>query len=80
MYVCICYGVTENEIADVIGTGATDEEDIAARCRAGSGCGSCLDKIACLIRESRPDHGKLALATGFNRRAACGAIQTSSSD
>jgi bacterioferritin-associated ferredoxin len=45
MYVCICFAVRESELAEVISGGARTEEEVGDACGAGTGCGSCLDRI-----------------------------------
>jgi bacterioferritin-associated ferredoxin len=45
VYVCICFAVEESELADVIAAGARSEEEVGNACGAGTGCGSCLDRI-----------------------------------
>jgi bacterioferritin-associated ferredoxin len=45
MYVCICFAVRESELAEVIAGGARTEEEVGDACAAGTGCGSCLDRI-----------------------------------
>ena len=49
MYVCICHRVRECEIRRVIQTGARTEDAVGDECGAGTGCGTCLDRIAALI-------------------------------
>ena len=49
MFVCICRAVTEAEVRGCIAAGACTVEDVSDRCEAGTGCGSCLDKIAALL-------------------------------
>ncbi|RZU54010.1 bacterioferritin-associated ferredoxin [Krasilnikovia cinnamomea] len=51
MYVCICARVRECELRAVIRCGARDEEEVGDACGAGTGCGSCLDRIDDLIAE-----------------------------
>ncbi|MEV0902453.1 (2Fe-2S)-binding protein [Actinoplanes sp. NPDC049802] len=51
MYVCICYHVREREVQAVIRNGARTEEEVGDACGAGTGCGSCLDRICELIKE-----------------------------
>jgi bacterioferritin-associated ferredoxin len=51
MYVCICTRVRECEVRTVIQCGARDEESVGDACGAGTGCGSCLDRISDLIQE-----------------------------
>ena len=57
MYVCICYAVTETELTGVLATGARTEEEVGDACGAGTGCGSCLDRICDRIRAVDPLHG-----------------------
>lgn len=45
MYVCICARVREAEIRSVISAGARDEIDVGEACGAGTGCGSCVERI-----------------------------------
>ena len=52
MFVCICHAVTEREVRDQILLGADTEQEIGRRCGAGTGCGSCLDRIGDMIDES----------------------------
>lgn len=49
MYVCICAAVTEAQVRACITTGASTTEEIGARCAAGTGCGSCLDRLDDLL-------------------------------
>lgn len=56
MYVCICYAVTEDEVAEHVAAGAADVEALGWACGAGTGCGSCehrLEGLLCLLRRSR---------------------------
>lgn len=81
MYVCICHGVTESEIAAALDAGARTPEEVGADCKAGTGCGTCVGKIRELIDASAPEHGKLSLAgttAADDRRAPCVAIERSS--
>ena len=57
MYVCICFAVSETELAHVIADGARTEEQVGDACAAGTGCGSCLDKICDRLRAADPLHG-----------------------
>jgi bacterioferritin-associated ferredoxin len=49
VYVCICARVRECEIREVILRGARSEEAVGEACGAGTGCGTCLDRIDELI-------------------------------
>ena len=65
MYACICHAVTEAEVADAMDAGASTEEEIGAACGAGTGCGSCLDRICAMLSDRYPLHGRAPLgATG----------------
>ncbi len=52
MYTCICARVRECEVREVIAAGAVDEESVGEACGAGTGCGTCVDRICRMIRES----------------------------
>ena len=51
MYVCICARVKECELRDAVRRGAHTEESVGDECGAGTGCGSCLDRIIDVIEE-----------------------------
>ena len=51
MYVCICNRVRECEVRDAIRCGARSEDSVGDACGAGTGCGTCLDRIVDLIDE-----------------------------
>lgn len=53
MYVCICARVRECDLRTAIQCGARTEESVGDACGAGTGCGSCLDRIDDLIEEAR---------------------------
>ena len=62
MWVCHCKGVTDGQIRSAISAGARTAVDIAAHCRAGTGCGGCLPEVCRLL----DDH-----LTGLAYYAAC---------
>jgi bacterioferritin-associated ferredoxin len=45
VYVCICAAVSESEIHTCIDGGADTPEAIGYECSAGTGCGSCLQRV-----------------------------------
>ena len=53
MYACVCFCITEEEIQDEISAGARSEEDLGERCGAGTSCGTCVERLGCLIEEAR---------------------------
>ena len=54
MYVCICHAVSENRLTDAIAAGARTEEEVGDACGAGTGCGSCLDRICDVLDALEP--------------------------
>ena len=58
MYVCICAAVPDTEIRSCIARGARTVEDVGDACGAGTGCGSCLERICAIISTVDPDHGQ----------------------
>jgi bacterioferritin-associated ferredoxin len=62
MYVCICARVRERELRAAIRAGADTEESVGDACGAGTGCGSCLDRICDLIDEERATDTLVVLA------------------
>jgi assimilatory nitrate reductase catalytic subunit len=54
MILCICRGVTQDEIVDAIRRGACSLEKLARRCDgAGTDCGSCRAELQLHIDASR---------------------------
>jgi bacterioferritin-associated ferredoxin len=61
VYACICHAVTETELSDAIDGGASTEEEVGNVCGAGTGCGSCLDRICDALGARYPMHGRARL-------------------
>ena len=61
VYVCICARVRECEVRAVIAAGARDEIDVGDACGAGTGCGTCLERIDDLLSE-HTEHPSASLA------------------
>ncbi len=62
MYVCLCKGVTDHEIRDLLESPFIDDvDDVGAACGAGTCCGSCRDEIRRLCDEARLRHSASAL-------------------
>jgi len=53
MYVCICARVREAEVREAIRTGAHTEEAVGLACGAGTGCGTCLDRVCDMLLEEQ---------------------------
>ncbi len=60
MYACICERVRECDVRLAILAGARTEESVGEACGAGTGCGSCLDRICELIDEESDDRVAMA--------------------
>ncbi|MFJ3819793.1 (2Fe-2S)-binding protein [Streptomyces nodosus] len=57
MYVCSCFGVTEQQVQQHAESGARTPRQIASACKAGTDCGSCVRRIQALLgRGACPRH------------------------
>jgi len=61
--VCLCHGVGERRVRREIDHGAATVDDVAERCRAGSGCYGCHPTIEALLAE-RYAHATAVSAPG----------------
>ncbi|MFF3556652.1 (2Fe-2S)-binding protein [Streptomyces tsukubensis] len=68
MYVCSCFGITEQQVKEHAAAGACTPRQIASASKAGTDCGSCVRRIQSILgRGSCPrreliDQGRPALA------------------
>lgn len=53
MYACICFVVTEPQVHASILAGARTVDEIGDRCGAGTGCGSCVERLCDMLDETR---------------------------
>ncbi len=56
MYVCICARVREGDVRQAILAGARCVDSVGKACGAGTGCGSCVERIVDLIDEFHALH------------------------
>lgn len=49
MYVCSCFGVTEQQVKKHAEDGACTPRQIASACKAGTDCGGCVRRIQALL-------------------------------
>ncbi|AOP46306.1 bacterioferritin-associated ferredoxin [Streptomyces lydicus] len=49
MYVCSCFGITEQQVRDHADSGACTPREIASACKAGTDCGNCVRRIQALL-------------------------------
>ncbi|MDQ3228133.1 MAG: (2Fe-2S)-binding protein [Pseudomonadota bacterium] len=53
MYVCICNGVTQNDIRQAASAGCRSVPELTMRTGCGATCGTCLDSAAQVLREAQ---------------------------
>ena len=53
MYVCICNAITDSQIREAANAGVKDLSDLQRKLGVASGCGSCKDTAAEILKESR---------------------------
>ena len=53
MYVCICNGVTEQQVRDAADAGCASVAELTMRSGAGANCGSCVGLAAELLDEMK---------------------------
>ncbi|CAL9413143.1 MULTISPECIES: (2Fe-2S)-binding protein [unclassified Streptomyces] len=49
MFVCSCFGVTEEQVRSHAEAGACTPRQIASVCKAGTDCGGCVRRIQALL-------------------------------
>ncbi|QHC21614.1 (2Fe-2S)-binding protein [Streptomyces sp. GS7] len=49
MYVCSCFGITEQQVREHAERGACTPRQVASACKAGTDCGSCVRRIQSLL-------------------------------
>lgn len=63
MYICVCHGITDREIAACARNGARSVRDLEQSLGLGTGCGRCRSAAAEVLRECRGDAVSRPLAT-----------------
>lgn len=53
MYVCLCNGITEREIRQVVEAGCRSVSELTMRTGCGASCGSCLEMAAQLLDQGQ---------------------------
>ncbi|MFI9781512.1 bacterioferritin-associated ferredoxin [Streptomyces sp. NPDC051956] len=72
VYVCNCFGVTEDQVKKHADDGACTPRQIASACKAGTDCGSCVRRIQALLgrgscpRRELVEQGRPALTAAPN--------------
>ncbi len=55
MIVCLCRGVSQKKVLEVIDSGARSVSEIARSCGAGSDCGSCVPMLQQMLDAKSSD-------------------------
>ena len=55
MYVCICNGVTDNDIRDAVYDGARNMRDLAEQLDVGTCCGTCKGCAKQVMRQAKAE-------------------------
>lgn len=61
MYVCICAAVTEPVARECMAHGARTVDEVGDRCGAGTGCGTCRERLADMLAEFAASRGDAVL-------------------
>ena len=54
MYVCSCFGITEQQVKQHADDGRCTPRQVASACKAGTDCGSCVKRIQGLLGRGAP--------------------------
>lgn len=68
VYVCSCFGITEQQVKQHADDGRCTPRQIASACKAGTDCGSCVKRIQGLL--GRTADPARATAAGAQRLSA----------
>ena len=49
MYVCLCHGVTDSTIRNLMEKGSCSVRDVQKRCLAGTDCGACIEDLTKMV-------------------------------
>ncbi|MEO0436265.1 MAG: bacterioferritin-associated ferredoxin [Pseudomonadota bacterium] len=64
MYVCLCSGVTENQIRTAVRAGDTSLSQLKRNLGVAAQCGGCLDHARDILHEIKFAEASSSLATG----------------
>ncbi|MCV7222343.1 (2Fe-2S)-binding protein [Mycolicibacterium elephantis] len=57
MFVCLCMGITSNDVDEAVANGATTSKQIAEACGAGGDCGRCRRTLRAIIASNHEVNG-----------------------
>ena len=52
MYVCLCLGVTDQQLRETVADGATSVEEVMYCTGAGTRCGTCRATVGAIVEEA----------------------------
>ncbi|REE98348.1 (2Fe-2S)-binding protein [Thermomonospora umbrina] len=53
MYICICNGVTEDDVRGCVAAGACSTREVRQACGMKPGCGVCTKRLCAIVSEAR---------------------------
>ncbi len=60
MIVCLCHGINEKKLKQMIADGSETLKALQKNCKAGSDCGQCIYELKSLIETESPKNKKTA--------------------
>lgn len=58
MLVCLCKGVSDKKIKNLVENGASSVRQVMSTCHAGQDCGACICAVRDIIRKTRGESRK----------------------
>jgi len=52
MVVCLCKGISDKQIRQLVEAGVTSAREVMSRCRAGTDCGTCVLQVRAVVEET----------------------------
>ncbi len=65
MYICICKGITDNDIKHAVYEGASSYRKVRKQLGVGTGCGQCACDAKVIIKEASSEMAQVADSTTF---------------
>lgn len=74
MYACLCVAVSTSEVRAAIAEGAMDLDAVGRACGAGTGCGSCRERLRDMLDEAAHPSRLRRFAGAFRGRQVSDSI------
>lgn len=52
MIVCLCFGVSDKKLNEIVSSGTTRLNDVQRSCAAGTKCGLCLSEVKGILKNA----------------------------